>query len=51
MCWKQRKKIKAQNKTNRKQERMTVQINEIKNKKAIEINKIKISTMKIKLHV
>ena len=51
MCWKQ-KKVKGQKKTNKKQKRITVQINEIKNKKAIEkINKIKISTLKIKLHV
>ena len=50
MCWKQ-KKVKGQKKTNKKQKRITVQINEIKNKKAIKINKIKISTLKIKLHV
>ena len=35
----------------KKQEKMTVQTNEM-NKKAIErINKIKISTLKIKLHI
>ena len=51
-CVGNRKKSKAKRKQTKNQKRITVQINEIKNKKAIEkINKIKISTLKIKLHV